>query len=117
MKWVSLFMLSFLVSCASAPPPPPEHPPPSGPASTPPADPAAPAPATPAEPDPSRPPPEVKAGCLPECAMVHGKCQALAHPGSTFDGEEEPTDEVGPGPKRREKMVTPCDPSCCQGQD
>jgi hypothetical protein len=48
--------------------------------------------------------------------MVHGKCQALVDPGPTFDGEEE-TEEIGPGPKRRDKIVRPCEPRCCRGQD
>jgi len=117
--WFAVLCLfsALVIGCASAPLPPPEQPPASGtPASTP-QDTLTPTSGTvePA-PDPSKPPPEVQAGCLPECAMVHGKCQALVHPGPTFDGEEE-TEEVGPGPKRKQSLVKPCEPRCCSGQD
>lgn len=118
MVLISLLPLALILGCASTPPPPPEQPPAAAPVSTPP--PGAPAPATGGEPapDPSKPPPEVQAGCLPECAMVHGKCQALVDSGPTFDGEEE-TEEIGPGPKRsvRKQIVKPCESRCCRGQD
>lgn len=119
MKLVPVCLLTLTLTlglgCASAPPPPPEQPPAAAPVATPP--PEAPPPAETA-PDPSKPPPEVQAGCLPECAMVHGKCQALVDSGPTFDGEEE-TEEIGPGPKRsvRKRIVKPCEPRCCRGQD
>lgn len=102
----------LFVGCATTPPPP-DPGPPSGPAAAQPGD-VAPAPAPP-ERDPSRPPPEVEAGCLPNCAMIHGKCQALVDPGPAFDKEEEPTDEITPGEKR-EELVKPCAPHCCRGQ-
>lgn len=110
MRWLVLACL--FLGCATTPPPPPPGPPP-GPAALP----AAPAAAPEASPgrDPSQPPPEVEAGCLPNCAMIHGKCQALVDPGPAFDKEQEPTDEITPGEKR-EELVKPCAPHCCRGQ-
>jgi len=114
MRWLALLACLFL-GCATTPPPPPTGPTP-GPAASPPAEPAAAPEASPApERDPSQPPPEVEAGCLPNCAMVHGKCQALVDPGPAFDGDEQ-TDEIGPGAKPAEELVKPCAPHCCRGQ-
>ena len=115
MRLPALLACSLLLGCASTPPPPPEAAPRPEQAPPPAAAPATPE-ARPPEPDPSRPPPEVQAGCLPNCAMVHGKCQSLVDPGPAFDGEGEETEEIGPGPRPAEQMVKPCPPHCCRGQ-
>lgn len=117
MKWSVLLVFCLLPGCASTPPPPPEEQPP--PAVVPAGEPApAPRPEAPPPPrDPSVPPPEVEPGCLPNCAMIHGKCQALVDPGPAFDGEEQ-TEEIGPGGPRGapEQIVKPCPAHCCRDQ-